>query len=35
MERIEAELPSSIERDEIILFVRNSPRGILKGYFDK
>lgn len=35
MERIEAELPSSIERDEIILFIRNSPRGILKGYFDK
>ena len=35
MERIEAELPSSLERDEIILFVRNSPRGILKGYFDK
>ena len=35
MERIEAELPSSQERDEIILFVRNSPRGILKGYFDK
>ena len=34
MERIEAELPSSIERDEIILFVRNSPRGILKGYLD-
>ncbi len=35
MERIETELPSSQERDEIILFVRNSPRGILKGYFDK
>lgn len=35
MERIEAELPSTIERDEIILFIRNSPRGILRGYFDK
>ena len=34
MERIEAELPSTIERDEIILFVRNSPRGILKGYLE-
>ena len=34
MERIETDLPSSLERDEIILFVRNSPRGILKGYFD-
>ena len=30
--RIEAELPASIERDEIILFVRNSKRGIIKGY---
>lgn len=35
MERIQAELPSSQERDEIILFVRNSPRGILKGPQDK
>ena len=32
MEKIETELPSSQERDEIILFVRNSPRGILRGY---
>lgn len=30
--RIEAELPASKERDEIILFVRNSGRGILRGY---
>jgi len=30
--RIEAELPASPERDEIILFVRNSKRGIIKGY---
>ena len=32
VERIEAELPASKERDEIILFVRNSKRGIMKGY---
>jgi len=30
--RIEAELPASTERDEIILFVKNSQRGIIKGY---
>ena len=30
--RIEAELPTSKERDEIILFVKNSQRGIIKGY---
>ncbi|WP_026473883.1 acyl-ACP--UDP-N-acetylglucosamine O-acyltransferase [Alkaliflexus imshenetskii] len=30
--RIEAELPASRERDEIILFVKNSQRGIIKGY---
>lgn len=30
--RIEAEMPASRERDEIILFVRNSKRGIMKGY---
>ena len=29
--RIEAELPATPERDEIILFVRNSKRGIIKG----
>ena len=32
VERIEAELPASKERDEIILFVRNSKRGIIRGY---
>lgn len=32
IERIEAEMPASKERDEIILFVRNSKRGIMKGY---
>ena len=30
--RIEAELPATPERDEIILFVRNAKRGIIKGY---
>ena len=34
IERIEAELPATKERDEIVLFVRSSPRGIIKGYFD-
>ena len=33
VERIEAELPATKERDEIVLFVKNSPRGIIKGYF--
>ena len=31
IERIEAELPATKERDEILLFVRNSRRGIIKG----
>jgi UDP-N-acetylglucosamine acyltransferase len=31
---IEAELISTKERDEIILFVRNSKRGIIKGYLE-
>ena len=30
---IEAEMPASTERDEIILFVKNSKRGIMRGYF--
>ena len=30
--RIEAELPATPERDEIIMFVRKSKRGIIKGY---
>jgi len=34
IERIQAELPATKERDEIILFVKNSPRGIIKGYFE-
>lgn len=32
IERIEAEMSASKERDEIIMFVRNSKRGIMKGY---
>ncbi|MCH5246914.1 MAG: acyl-ACP--UDP-N-acetylglucosamine O-acyltransferase [Muribaculaceae bacterium] len=32
LERIEAELPATKERDEIIEFIRNSKRGILRGY---
>lgn len=32
VECIEAELPATKERDEIILFVRNSKRGIIRGY---
>ena len=34
IERIEAELPATKERDEIMLFIRSSPRGIIKGYFE-
>ncbi|MDE6468745.1 MAG: acyl-ACP--UDP-N-acetylglucosamine O-acyltransferase [Muribaculaceae bacterium] len=32
IERIEAELPATNERDEILLFVRNSKRGVVRGY---
>ncbi|MCM1110799.1 MAG: acyl-ACP--UDP-N-acetylglucosamine O-acyltransferase [Clostridium sp.] len=32
VERIEAELPATKERDEIIQFIRNSKRGIVRGY---
>lgn len=32
LERIEAELPATKERDEIIEFIRNSKRGIIRGY---
>ena len=32
VERIEAELPASKEREEIIMFIRNSKRGIIRGY---
>ena len=30
--RIAAELPATPERDEIIMFIRNSLRGIIRGY---
>lgn len=33
VERIEAELPATKERDEILQFIRNSKRGIIRGYF--
>lgn len=32
LERIEAEMAPTPERDEIVMFVRNSKRGIIKGY---
>lgn len=32
IDKIEAELPASKERDEIVLFIKNSQRGIIKGY---
>jgi UDP-N-acetylglucosamine acyltransferase len=32
---IEANLPATDERDKIILFIRNSKRGIVRGYFDE
>jgi UDP-N-acetylglucosamine acyltransferase len=31
---IEANLPATDERDTILLFIRNSKRGIIRGYFD-
>jgi len=33
LEKIEAEMEATTERDDIILFIRNSKRGIMKGYF--
>jgi UDP-N-acetylglucosamine acyltransferase len=35
VDRIEAEMEASPERDEILQFIRNSQRGIMKGYFQK
>jgi UDP-N-acetylglucosamine acyltransferase len=32
LEKIEAQLEATPERDEIITFIRNSKRGIMKGY---
>lgn len=34
LEFVEANLQASNERDEIILFIRGSKRGIIRGYFD-
>jgi len=34
LEFVEANLPASKERDEIIMFIRDSKRGIIRGYFD-
>ena len=33
VDRVEAELPATKERDEILQFIRNAKRGILRGYF--
>ncbi len=33
VERVEAELPATRERDEILQFIRNAKRGIIRGYF--
>lgn len=33
LEVVEAELPASRERDDILLFIKDSKRGIIKGYF--
>jgi UDP-N-acetylglucosamine acyltransferase len=30
--RIETEMPATSERDEIILFIQNAKRGIMRGY---
>ena len=35
LEFVEANLPASKERDEIVMFVRDSKRGIIRGYFDE
>ncbi|MCL1821654.1 MAG: acyl-ACP--UDP-N-acetylglucosamine O-acyltransferase [Prolixibacteraceae bacterium] len=33
VEFIEADMPASPERDEILLFIKDSKRGIIRGYF--
>ena len=33
-EIIEAEMEATPERDEILQFIKNSKRGIMKGYFN-
>jgi UDP-N-acetylglucosamine acyltransferase len=32
VEIIEAEMPASTERDEVLLFIKDSKRGIIRGY---
>ena len=32
LERVEAEMPATSERDEIVLFIKSSSRGIVRGY---
>jgi UDP-N-acetylglucosamine acyltransferase len=32
LQKIEAEMPATTERDEIILFIQNAKRGIMRGY---
>jgi len=34
VERVEAELTATKERDEILQFIRNAKRGIIRGYFN-
>jgi len=34
IERIEAELPATKEREAVLVFIRNSERGIVKAYFE-
>ena len=35
VEKIEAEMAATVERDEILMFIKNSQRGIMKGYTGK
>ncbi len=35
IEKIEATMPATKERDDIVMFVRNSKRGIIRGYGSK
>ncbi|MDP1725181.1 MAG: acyl-ACP--UDP-N-acetylglucosamine O-acyltransferase [Bacteroidota bacterium] len=35
LDKVEAEMPATLERDEILLFIRSSDRGVLKGFNSK
>jgi len=35
LKKIEAEMPASKERDEILSFIKESDRGIMKGFISK